>query len=311
MPLRYKDYYEIIGVARDATAEQIQKAFRELARKFHPDVNKDPKALERFKEINEAYEVLKDSEKRQRYDQLGAGYRPGQEFEPPPGFGDVHFEFAGGGGGPSDFSDFFASLFGGRGFEGFGPGRGDGRAHAARPRRGQGVEAELTVSIEDLLRGGKTEFGLRGEDGNTRQIAVTIPRGTTQGSKIRLAGQGMPGQGGGPAGDLILKVRIARHPRYELDGTDLRVTVDVAPWEAALGATLDVETPDGKVDLKVAPGSQSGQTLRLRGLGLPRSGKERGDLLAKLRIVVPQELSETERRLFEQLRDESEFHPRG
>ena len=311
MSLHDKDYYEILGGARDATPEQIQKAFRELARKYHPDVSKDPKAGERFKEVNEAYEVLKDPDKRKKYDQLGSSWQQGQEFTPPPGWESRHFEFAGGDGGPSDFSDFFASLFGGRGFGGGFDGFGDrfGGAGRARAMRGDDVEAELHLSLAELRRGGKTEVKLRSESGATRNLAVSIPQGTTHGTRIRLAGQGGEGRGGGPAGDLYLRVAVDADPRFALEGSDLRTQVDVTPWDAALGAKVDVDTLDGKVELKVAPGSQSGQTLRLRGLGMPRSATERGDLLVKLRIVVPAELSDDERRLFEELRSKARFRP--
>ncbi|MCC6782077.1 MAG: DnaJ domain-containing protein [Planctomycetes bacterium] len=311
--MRFKDYYEILGVPRDASAEQIQKAFRDLARRHHPDVSKAKDAAERFKEINEAYEVLKDEEKRRRYDALGANWQQGQEFTPPPGFGEgMRFEFGNGSGGPADFSDFFASLFGRAGFDGGGfEGFGGARSRGARRARGSDVEAELRLGLAELWAGGGTTVNLRDAEGRVREISVRIPAGTTQGTKIRLAGQGAPGLGDAPAGDLFLVVHVDPDPRFVLEGCDLRLQLDVAPWEAALGATIDVATFGGSVALRVPPGASSGQTLRLRGLGVPRSGSERGDLLVKLRIVVPRELSDEERSLFEQLRDRSPFRPRG
>jgi curved DNA-binding protein len=316
MSVRFKDYYEILGVDRKADGPRIQKAFRELARKYHPDVSKEPDADQRFKEINEAYEVLKDPEKRQRYDALGSDWRNGQSFEPPPGWQEAQFEFGGGTGGPADFSDFFSALFGRGGFGGAGPGFeevfGQRRGAGARVSRGPDVEAELRLSLAELARGGKRPVALRGEDGRTREFEVTIPPGTTDGTRIRLGGQGGAGRGpNAPAGDLYLRVRVERDPRFELDGSDLRTTLDIAAWEAALGASVEVETLDGAVHLKVPAGTASGQTLRLRGLGLPRGGGARGDLLVRTRIVVPKGLTEDERRLFEELRDKSQFRPRG
>ncbi|MBI5851843.1 MAG: J domain-containing protein [Planctomycetes bacterium] len=315
MALRFKDYYQTLGVARDATPEQVQKAFRELARRYHPDVSKEPDAAERFKEINEAYEVLKDGEKRKRYDALGADWQQGQEFTPPPGWEDVHFEFRDGSGGPSDFSDFFASMFGRGGFGGFDAdafeGFGGPRAHAPRRARGKDVEAELRLTLAELWAGGSRRVTLSASDGTAREIDVRIPVGTTQGTKVRLAGQGSPGRGGEAAGDLFLLVRVDPDRRFQLEGCDLRLQLDVAPWEAVLGASIDVDTFGGKVALRVPPGASSGQTLRLRGLGVPRSGKDRGDLLVKLRIVVPRETSSEERRLWEELRDKSDFDPRS
>ncbi|MGE3878874.1 MAG: DnaJ C-terminal domain-containing protein [Planctomycetota bacterium] len=309
MSLRYRDYYETLGVARDATPEQIQKAFRDLARKFHPDVNKDPAAADRFKEVNEAYEVLKDPEKRKRFDQLGSAWQSGQEFTPPPGFENFRFEFDGGSGGAADFSDFFASLFGAH--PGFGGQGAFGGRRTARASRGDDVEAELSLTVEELVRGAKTEVRLRDPEDGVRTLEVALPPGTTQGTRIRLGGQGGRSRSGGANGDLYLRVAIAPHSRFTIDGNQLRMQLDLAPWEAALGARLDVALIDATVALEIAPGSQSGQTLRLRGQGLPQSQGGRGDLLVKLRIVVPRDLSDDERALYEQLRDRSKFRPRG
>ena len=312
MSVRFKDYYQILGVSRDADAAAIKKAFRELARKYHPDVSKESDATERFTEINEAYEVLKDPEKRKRYDTLGVSYANGQSFEPPPGFEGMNFDFGDGRGQATDFSDFFSMLFGRGGFGGGGGGFGDAfGGRAPRRARGHDVEAELRLTLAELAQGGKKQFALRDEAGNSREFAVTIPAGTTDGTRIRLAGQGGPGAAGGTAGDLFLRVRVEPDPRFEVDGADLRTTLDVAPWEAALGESVEVPTLDGSVVLKVPAGTASGQTLRLRGLGLPRAATLRGDLLVRVRIVVPKGLSDDERRLFEELRERSQFRPRG
>lgn len=317
MSVKFKDYYEILGVARGAGQGEIQKAFRKLARECHPDVNRQPGAEERFKEINEAYEVLKDPEKRKKYDMLGANWKAGQDFTPPPGWENVHFEFGGNGQDLGDFSDFFASLFGGGQFGGF-PGMGgfSGRRGAMR-HRGRDHEAEIELSLEEIARGGRKKLEMRvpvhRPDGSsvmqTQSYDVAIPRGICEGSRIRLAGQGGAGAGGGAAGDLYLKVRLKPDPRFSVEGHDLRSTLPLAPWEAALGAEISVPTLDGSVTLSVPPGSQSGQSLRLRGAGLPgRSGA--GDLLVTLKIVVPKSLSPRERELFESLARESRFRPR-
>ncbi len=314
MSVQFKDYYEILGVDRKATPDQIKQAYRQLARKYHPDVSKEPDAVKRFQEINEAHEVLKDPDKRSRYDTLGAGFANGQAFEPPPGFGagGMHFDFQGG---SADFSDFFSMLFGRTG--GFGGGGGfqdpfRGGARRARSGRGEDVEAELTLTLAELARGEAKQVSLQAGDGTRRSFEVRIPPGTTDGTRVRLAGQGGPGIGhGAPAGDLFLRIRLERDPRFEIDGTDLRTTVAVAPWEAALGASVEVESLDGAVTLKVPAGCDGGQTLRLRGLGLPRGGGVRGDLLVRVRIVVPKGLTDEEKRLFEELRDRSGFRPRG
>ena len=316
MSVQFKSYYEILGVERSATPEQIKQAYRQLARKYHPDVSKESDAVTRFQEINEAHEVLKDPEKRARYDALGPGFANGQAFEPPPGFGrgGMHFDFQGG---SADFSDFFSMLFGrsggfgagGAGFED--PFRGGGRGRT-RAGRGEDMEAEITLTLAELARGEAKPVSLQASDGQRRTFEVRIPPGTTDGTRVRLAGQGGPARGpGGQVGDLFLRVRLERDPRFDIDGTDLRTTVSVAPWEAALGASVEVESLDGVVALKIPAGCDGGQTLRLRGLGMPRGGGVRGDLLVRVRIVVPKGLTEEEKRLFEELRDRSGFRPRG
>jgi curved DNA-binding protein len=295
----FRDYFEVLGVPRGAGDEEIRSAYRKLAREYHPDVNKDPGAEDRFKEVSEAYEVLRDPEKREKYERLGANWKAGEDVSGASGFGDG---FGGGDGqGFGDgagFSDFFESFFGGRqgasrGFEGF-------------SMRGGDQEATLEVTLEEAARGGKRKFSLA--DG--RDFEVRIPPGVSDGQKIRLAGLGGEGSSGGPAGDLYLRVRIKLHPRFRREGDDLVVEVPVAPWEAALGATVPVPTLDGSAKVKVPPGSSSSRRLRLRGEGMPGPGGRKGDLYASVRIVVPKALEKRERELFEELATVSRFDPR-
>ncbi len=300
--MEYKDYYKILGVERSASADEVKKAYRKLARKYHPDTNKDnPTAEQQFKEVTEAYEVLKDSEKRARYDALGSNWQQGQNFRPPPGFeqmfgggspfGGASFSFdAGGGGG---FSDFFESIFGG----GMGGGSPFGQA---APRRGSDAETEITISLEDAHHGASREISLQGASG-IRRLNVKIPKGAQDGQKIRLSGQGNPGPAG--SGDLYLKLRLAKHPRYQLEGNNLVVDVPVASWDAALGGSIEVQTLDGKINLKMPAGISSGQRMRLKGKGLAH----KGDLFAQIKIMTPKSLSDQERELFEKLRAVSDF----
>jgi curved DNA-binding protein len=326
MAVKFRDYYEVLGVPRTATQEEIQRSYRKLARKYHPDVNKAKDAEDRFKEINEAYEVLKDPEKRQKYDQLGPNWKAGQEFRPPPGW-DVHFDFGAGGGGQSEFqwggtggfSDFFESLFGGQRFQsaqrtGRGrPGQGPLWAQA-----GSDQEAVLRISLEKAFRGATESIGLQMQsvtpEGQLsvqeKNYEVKIPAGILSGQKIRLAGQGSQGTGGGRSGDLYLKVEIDPHPVYRISGRDLTMDLPVAPWEAVLGAEVRLMTLAGEVTLKVPPGTQSGQKLRLRGKGMPNPKGGAGDLYALVSIVVPKAPSEQERELFEKLQQVSGFQPR-
>lgn len=335
MAVKFQDYYQTLGVSRDASQDDIQRAYRKLARQYHPDVNKEPGAEERFKQIGEAYAVLRDPETRRKYDQLGANWKAGDEFRPPPGWQPGGRPRAGRTGGArvegfdfgdiGGFSDFFETLFGsgspfGRagGMGGMG-GFGERRPGGARPgpRQGESHEAEITISLEDAYRGGTRRISLQSTDETgqtaTRTYDVRIPPGVTEGSVIRLAGQGGAGTGGAGAGDLLLRVRLASHPRFRVSEHDLLTTLPVSPSEAALGAKVPVTTLDGEVLVTVPAGSQSGQKLRLRGKGLPKraGGDARGDLIAELRIVVPKELTPEERALYERLRDESRFDPRA
>jgi curved DNA-binding protein len=295
----FRDYYEVLGVPRGASDEEIRSAYRKLAREYHPDVNGDPGAEDRFKEVSEAYEVLRDPEKREKYERLGAKWKAGEDVSGASGFGGG---FGGGDGqGFGDgagFSDFFESFFGGR--------RGGSRGFEGFSMRGGDQEATIEVTLEEAARGGKQKISLA--DG--RDFEVQIPPGVRDGQKIRLAGQGGEGASGGPAGDLYLRVRIKRHPRFRRKDDDLVVEVPVAPWEAALGATVPVPTFDGSARVKVPAGSSSGRRLRLRGEGMPGPGGRKGDLYASVRIVVPKVLAKRERELFEELAAVSQFDPR-
>jgi len=305
--MQFKDYYQTLGVGREATAEEIKKAFRKLARKYHPDVSKEADAELRMKEVNEAHAVLSDPEKRAAYDQLGAHYRPGQEFRPPPDW-DAGFEFSGGGfrpGEAADFSDFFAELFGRTGARGQGF-RGAGEDH----------HAKVLLDIEDAFRGATRQISLRvprvDAQGRahlaTRTLNVRIPKGVREGQVIRLAGQGASAPGGGAAGDLLLEVRFRPHERLRAEGRDLHLALPVAPWEAALGAVVAVELPDGAVKVRIPEGAQSGRQLRVRGKGLP--GDPPGDLLLDLRVVLPPADTPRARELYETMARELAFDAR-
>ncbi len=287
----------MLGVAKTATKDEIRKAFRKLARQHHPDVAKDKKTAEaKFKEINEANEVLSDPEKRKKYDELGSDWdRPGRQG-PPPGaqnFGGM--DFGGGGAGGGGFSDFFEAFFGGSG-----GGKKRKAGFGAFAQRGGDVEAELAVTIEEVLHGGRKAFSLdRG--GRTETVSVNIPRGVRAGQKIRLAGQGADGIGGGERGDLYLLVRLAPHVDYRVDGFDLIRPVPIPVWSAVLGGDAEVPTPDGAVKMKIPAGTQPGQKFRLKGRGLPSGKETRGDLFAEAKVLLPTSLGENERALWEQL----------
>jgi curved DNA-binding protein len=313
-----RDFYETLGVPRGASAEEIQRAYRKLARTYHPDVNKDPGAEERFKDISEAYDVLSDPDQRRRYDAFGADFRqvppdvdpetwararagaggarggrprarrggePAEEFWFQPGGPDI------------DLEELFGGMFGGRRGGGWGP------------VPGADQEAEIELSVEDAYAGGRRTMTLSGPDGD-RTLTVNIPPGVTDGQRIRLAGQGGRGGEGAAAGDLYLVVRLRPHQRYRLDGRDITVDLPLAPWEAALGASVAIDTPGGEAKVKVPPGTSSGRRLRLRGRGLPNPRGTPGDLYAEAKIVVPPRLSDAQRRLFEQLAAASNFDPR-
>lgn len=311
--MQFRDYYEIMGVARDASQDEIKRAYRKLARKFHPDVSKEADAEQRFKELGEAYEVLKDPEKRAAYDQLGADYKAGQEFRPPPDWNEG-FEFHGGGftgGDASQFSDFFESLFGGRGFARQGAGYRD--VHM----RGQDSHARVLIDIEDAYRGTQRAISLQHVEVDpqgrpqpkTRTLKVTIPKGISAGQQIRLAGQGSLGVGGAKPGDLFLEVDFRDHPLYRVDGKDVYLELPVAPWEAALGATVKVPTPAGAVEMKIPAGSASGRRMRLKGRGLP--ARQPGDLYVVLKIVIPEASGEEQRQAWQQLAKKFDFDPRA
>jgi curved DNA-binding protein len=313
--MRYKDYYKVMGVSRDASQEDVKRAYRKLARKYHPDVSKEPDAEEKFKELQEAHEVLKDPEKRAAYDQLGADWRSGQDFRPPPDWG-KGFEFSRSrsGAAAGEFSDFFSELFGEH--SPFGSPRGAGRGGQRFTTPGQDHVARVEVDLEDAYRGGQRSIELRSPettpDGHVvlkpRTLRVSIPPGVTEGQQIRLAGQGSPGFGGGPPGDLFLEVSFRRHPLFEAEGRDITMTLPVAPWEAALGETVSVPTLGGPVDMKLPAGARAGQKLRLRGRGLP--GPTPGDQYVLLKIVLPPD-SPRSRQIFEQMKREVPFDPRA
>lgn len=310
--MKFKDYYAVLGVSRDASQEAIKRAYRRLARKYHPDVSKAGDAEERFKEVQEAYAVLKDSEKRAAYDQLGSRWQPGQDFSPPPGW-DFDFEFqrAGSAGdGASAFSDFFEALF------------GQGPHHATTDRaalrmRGQDLRVRLTITLEDAYHGTVRpihllvpEVDAKGDVvTRSRELQVKISPGTVEGQQIRLAHQGAPGFGGASPGDLYLLIGFERHPLFRADGRDISLTLPITPWEAALGATVHVPTLGGRVQLKVPAGSQSGQRLRLKGRGLP--GTSAGDQYVELKIVTPVARDAAARSFYERMARELPFDPRA
>ena len=310
MAVKFQDYYQTLGVKRDASKEEIQRAYRKLARKYHPDMNKEADASEKFKQAGEAYEVLKDPEKRQRYDTLGENWKAGQDFRPPPGW-EAHFQGAGGRPGASgggfefqsggQFSDFFEAFFGqmagaqgagrgqtsGGGFEQF----FNGAHQQGRPQAAPMQEAPINISLHEAFHGSTRSLQLQGPGGK-KSVDVKIPAGTTDGAKIRLAGEG-----------LILKVSVAADPRFSVSGRDLTLEVKIAPWQAALGGKVDVQTMQGTVSLNIPAGANSGQKLRLKGKGLPNPKGAAGNLYVRLMIVLPKVLTEQELKLYEQLKE--------
>ncbi|MFV0420643.1 DnaJ C-terminal domain-containing protein [Oleidesulfovibrio sp.] len=313
MGVEYKDYYKLLGVERSASKEEIAKAFKKMARKYHPDLNpNDADAESKFKEVNEAYEVLKDEEKRRLYDQLGPNWQHGQNFQGAQGFNRANFS-GGAGFDASGFSDFFDMIFGNAGAGGYQRTSGFGPDpfgnFSGRQRKGRDVEAQLTLSLEEAYKGGKKAITLQGQGGANKHLEVNVPAGIKDGAKIRLSGQGDSGMGGGPAGDLYLKVKLAEHPLFTVDGTNIIVELPLAPWEAVLGTKARVPTLDGEVELNIAPGTGSGRKLRLRGKGLG-SAANRGDLYVRTQIRVPDNPTAEERELWERLAAVSTFNPR-
>jgi len=339
MSVQYKDYYVTLGVPRTASDADIKKAFRKLAREYHPDVAKDKKrAEEKFKEVNEAYEVLGDPAKRKRYDELGANWKSGAEFRPPgwenftgqrrstggrAGNADFDFQFGGTG-----FSDFFEQMFGAR--------RGGGRFEEDLAERGRDIEGDIMVTLEEAMRGSLrsvnvrravecSSCGGRGRQGQracptcggegrvikSETYQVKIPAGVKDAQRLRVAGRGEAGAHGGAAGDLFLRVRLAKHPDFEVEEHNLIYESSVAPWEAVLGANISVPTLDGRVNIRIPPGTQNGQKLRVRGRGLPGRDGEQGDLIVVARVDVPAQVSDQERALWEKLGQESKFRPRA
>ena len=307
--MEYKDYYETLGVKRDATQDEIKRAYRKLTRKYHPDVSKESDAEKKFKEVGEAYEVLKDPEKRAAYDRLGSGWKSGQEFRPPPNW-EESYSYRDGGSTAEDaanLNDFFASLFG----------RAASSGHTAFHARGEDLHAKIQIDPEDSFHGATRTITLQvpevDEQGHilTREriLNVHIPKGVTEGLQIRLSGQGAPGTGKEAAGDLYLEVEFKPHPLYRVEGKDIYLDLPVAPWEAALGATVKAPTPGGVVDLKIPPGSAAGLKLRLRGRGLP--GNPSGDLYVVLQIALPPADNQQARELYQRMERELPFNPRA
>jgi len=318
--MEYKDYYDILGVESDATQDQIKRAYRKLARKYHPDVSDAADADHRFKEAGEAYEVLKDPEKRAAYDQLGSSWQTGQDFRPPPDWG-AQYDFSGGGGSytaadAAHFSDFFESLFGGaRGGGGYASTGGYATAGGPFGGRGEDIDARVTIDLEDSFRGASRLLTMHSPevtpDGRIAQrertLNVSIPKGVKQGQRIRLAGQGGQGMGGEP-GDLYLEVEFNPHRHYRVEGSDVYLDLPVTPWEAGLGATVKVPTQTGTVDLKIPAGSQQGRKLRLKGRGIP--AKSPGDLYVVLQIALPPADTKKAKKMYTQMQEEMDFNPR-
>jgi curved DNA-binding protein len=316
--MQYKDYYAVLGVEKTATQDEIKRAYRKLARKYHPDVNKEPGAEGKFKEIGEANDVLSDVEKRAAYDQIGKGYQPGQDFTPPPGW-DAGFEFSGAGSNapPQDFSDFFESLFGAASRQRGGQWQTDPRRQTQFSAKGQDHHARVMIDLEDAIEGGTQTIVLKtpelSSDGHVylkeRKLKVKIPKGIQEGMHIRLKGKGMPGHGQGAAGDLYLEISFKPHLLYHSEGKDIYLNLPVAPWEAALGGKIKVPTPLGVVGMNIPANSKQGRKLRLKGRGLP--AKPPGDLYVILQITYPPAESEKARKFYQTMAGEFEFDPRA
>ena len=315
--MEFKDYYTILGIQRDATQDEVKRAYRKLARKYHPDINKDEGAEDRFKELGEAYEVLQDTEKRAAYDKFGKDWQAGQDFKPPPDW-DNGFEFQGGGyteNDASQFSDFFESLFGAREGGHQGP---FGGQHSQYSGKGQDLHAKIVISLGDSYQGSKQSLTLQRPQVDpsghviTRPhtLQVTIPKGIIEGQQIRLSGQGGEGMGGGAAGDLFLEVAFARHPHFTPEKRDIMLTLPITPWEAALGATIPVPTLGGTVQLKVPPNSQTGKKMRLKGRGLS-TAVSNGDQYVTLAIMVPTPATDKDKELYRTMEKTMSFNPRS
>lgn len=302
--MKFKDYYEVLGVARDASTSDIKRAYRKLARRFHPDVSDEANAEERFKQINEAYEALKDPQRRQAYDRFGSNFRAGEDFEPPPGWSAARdsYHFDANGARPGDFGEFFEAIFGSA------AGGEAGGTHRRFRMRGSDQHTVVTVSLEDAFAGREQVVELDGDCAPKRRLKFQLPRGVTEGQQIRLAGQGMMGHGGEAAGDLYLQIRFAPNRRFSADSRNIHIVLPVTPWEAALGAKLSVPTLGGDVNLTLKPGVQSGQKLRLAGRGLP--GSPPGDQIVELLIRMPPVDTDEKRALFETMRETMAFDPR-
>ncbi|WP_363320120.1 DnaJ C-terminal domain-containing protein [Thiothrix sp.] len=293
--MEYKDYYKVLGLTKEATQDDIKRVYRKLARKYHPDISKEDNAEEHFKEVGEAYEVLKDPEKRAAYDQLGEDLKAQRDFRPPP-------NGAAGTGQSADFDDFFANLFGQRGRGGAG---GAGRVYQ---ENGEDSHAKVSIDLEDAYRGATRSLNLRSFQ-QERTLNIKIPKGVKQGQHIRLQGQGNPGIGGGSAGDLYLEIAFNPHPLYRVEELDVYLELPIAPWEAALGGSVKIPTPDGPVDMKIPAGSSSGRKLRLKGRGIP--AQTPGDFYVTLKVVMPDTFSDKAKALYAELALEQTFNPRA
>jgi curved DNA-binding protein len=307
--MEYKDYYKMMGLERTASADDIKKAYRKLARKYHPDVSKEPNAEEKFKSLGEAYEVLKDPEKRTAYDQLGENWQAGQEFKPPPGWNHPGQQGGGGFSGFSGAEDFFESLFGGGGMGS----RHNRQRHSAK---GENYHGKVHITLEEAFAGTVRQIQIPitkpnaygNMERSTKTLKVKIPAGVSPGKQIRLSGQGAPGVGGGKAGDVLLEVEFEKHPIFDVINNDVYATIPIAPWEAALGASISIPTLAGKVELKIPKHSQAGQKLRLKQRGLP--GTPTGDQFIVLKIVIPQPNNQAAIELYEKMAKEMPFNPR-
>ncbi|WP_432737190.1 DnaJ C-terminal domain-containing protein [Maridesulfovibrio sp. FT414] len=325
MSVKYKDYYKLLGVSRSATKEEIAKAFKKLARQYHPDLNPDnPDAEMKFKEVNEAYEVLKDPEKRKMYDQFGSDWEHGQNFRPPPGYENMNFGGFGGAGG-GDFSDFFETIFGGGGFGGasfgganFGGGGFGGGGFQQRPRKGEDSETSLQLTLEEAYKGGSKSITVQeratGPGGHpmvqSKTLDVNIPAGIKDGQKIRLAGQGSPGPHDGPRGDLYLKIRLAPHPHFKVEENNVILDLNLTPWEAALGTKVQLPTLDGMIEMNIPAGLGSGKKLRVKGRGLG-AGAKKGDQFVRIMVQVPKSDSDEMKKMWEEMAAKSDFNPRS